>query len=121
MVSLRLMARKSIIRNKCYLKDRKEREAIVTTIEGNNYYNAIWLSDIETFSRTLSQISDVKRKMKMEATYNYLPTISIENYESLLLSKDMPSEESVSLKFIFRYPRLLSLVEVIIVSSSNKS
>lgn len=69
----------------------------------------------------LSRISDVKRKMKMEAMYNYLPSMSLEKSESLSLLKDMPLEGSVTLAFIFRDPRVLPMEKVIVIYSSNKS
>lgn len=121
MVHLRLMVQKLVIKNECYLKDKKEKKSIIRTIEGTNYDNSIWLSDTKKIIYALSRINNVKRKMNMEAMYNYLPTISPKKSESLPLYRDMPSEESVSPAFIFRDPSILLLVEVISISSSEES
>lgn len=117
----RLTARNSIIGNERYLKAKKEKEAIVHTIEGTNFDNVFWLSDTKTFSHALSQISEVKRKMKIESKYNYLPPVTLVKSDSLSLSKDMPLEGSFNPTFIFRDPGFLLLEEVIVISSSNES
>lgn len=63
MVHLKMNIRNSVIRNERYLKEKKEMEAIVQTIEGTDYNIAIWLSDTKTISHAHSQVNQEKKRM----------------------------------------------------------
>lgn len=57
----------------------------------------------------------------MREAANFVPMISPTRSESILLSKDMPSEWSISPNLIFKDPRVPSLSEIIVIASSGES
>lgn len=121
MVCLKMIARNLIIRNKRYVHAKKEREALVWTIEGTIYDNTTWLCNTKTFSHSISLINQERRRMREAINFNFLPHVSPAKLNSLSLSRDMTSKCSVSLVMICRDPCVLPLVEVIVIATSGES
>lgn len=118
MVHLGMTIRRSVIGNECYLKANKERESIVKTIEGTNYYKIIWISDTETISHALSCIHQEKKKMHEVA--NFVPTVSPAKSHSLPFFRHMPSKWSIGLDMIFRDHHIPILSEIVVIYSSDE-